>query len=225
MTTSSSICLFHDRQYSSNIQQIVNLLRKNFIKIKCDLNLIVKKCLCTCKLSSNQMMQITDEELIKIEQEFNELKIHQCFKEINQIIQLKIMKKCDNQILINKLRKFICDISTGKFFFKSIQPNEIKSHSNLIRRHIELSLSSNQIGHLLGRDGHLHKKIMKETKTRIHFDNAPYSLDLSSNQCSEFNLDLFQSSCPIQATITGFTIEGVENATKELYKLDQLTQV
>jgi len=174
-------------------------------------------------------MEITDEELLETQQEFNELKIHQCFEEINRIIQFKIMNTCDSQISINKLLRLICDISSGKKFLKPIISNEIENqrsrHPNLIRRRIELSLPSNQIGHLLGRDGHHHKKIMQETNTRIHFDNASYSIDLSSKGCPEFNLDLFQSSGPIQATITGSTIEAVENAMEELHKLDELTQV
>ena len=60
----SSVCLFHDRRYSSNIQRILNLLRINIIKIKYDLNTIGKKSLCTCSLTDDQLA-ITDEELNK----------------------------------------------------------------------------------------------------------------------------------------------------------------
>lgn len=135
MTTSSSICLFHDRRYSSNIQCILNLVRKNFIKIKCDLNLIGKKCLCICKLSSDEML-ISNEELINKQEEFDKLKIHQCFKEINRIIQLKIIQTCDTQISIYKLLELICDISNEKRFLKlskSTKSNEIKTIKFLIR--------------------------------------------------------------------------------------------
>jgi len=66
---------------------------------------------------------------------------------------------------------------------------------------------------------------MNKTKTRIHFDNIPYSINSSSKQCPEFNLDLFQSSCPLKATITGDTIEAVEDAATALEKLVQTTQV
>jgi hypothetical protein len=176
-------------------------------------------------------MLITDEQIIQKQKEFEKLKIYQCFEEINRIIQFKIMNTCDNQISIYKLLKLICDISNGKNFFKinkTIQKNEIykRSHqSNLISRCIQLSILPNQIGHLLGRDGQNHKKIMNDTNTRIHFDNAPYSINLSSNQSSEFNLDLFQSSDSLKATITGETIEAVENAIKELEELDRVTQV
>ncbi len=111
------------------------------------------------------------------------------------------------------------------FLVNLLKSNHRNHHSNLIRRHIELSLSPNQIGHLIGRDGHLHKNIMNKTKTRIHFDNIPYSINSSSKQCPEFNLDLFQSSCPLKATITGDTIETVEDAAKALEKLVQTTQV
>ena len=64
MTSSSSICLFHNRRYSSNIQCILNLLRINVIKIKCDLNQIAKKILCICNVSDNQTI-INDEEFNK----------------------------------------------------------------------------------------------------------------------------------------------------------------
>jgi rRNA processing protein Krr1/Pno1 len=94
----------------------------------------------------------------------------------------------------------------------------------LIHRRIELFLPSNQIGHLIGRNGHLHKSIMSETETRIHFDNVPYSIS-TSKQCTDFNLDLFQSSSTITATITGETVEAVENAIKALKELDRTTQV
>jgi hypothetical protein len=97
--------------------------------------------------------------------------------------------------------------------------------SNPIRRCIELTLPPNQIGHLLGRDGYFHKQIMTDTNTRIHFDNAPYSIKLSSNQCLEFDLDLLESSSPIKATITGDTLEAVENAIKALKKHDRDVQV
>src|ERR1700722_1292586 len=107
MTTS---CLFHDRRYSSNVQRILNILRRNVIKIKCDLNLIGKRSLCICKLSSNDMI-ITDEELNKKQQEFEKLKIHQWSNEIDRIIQFKIMNTCDNKISLYKLFKLICDIS------------------------------------------------------------------------------------------------------------------
>ncbi len=107
MTTSELMCLFHNRQYSSNIQRIVNLLRVNVITIKCDLNSIVKRSLCTC---SNQL-QITDEKLTKAKQEFDELKIHPWFEKVNRIIQINIMKTCDSNILLYKLFKLICKIS------------------------------------------------------------------------------------------------------------------
>ncbi len=99
------------------------------------------------------------------------------------------------------------------------------TESNLIRRCIELTLPPNQIGHLLGRDGRFHKQIMTDTNTQIHFDNAPYSIKLSSNQCPEFDLDLLESSDPIKAIITGDTLEAVENAIKALEKHNQYVQV
>lgn len=66
---------------------------------------------------------------------------------------------------------------------------------------------------------------MDDTNTRIHFDNLPYSIDVKADHCPEFNLDLFQSSCSIQATITGDTIKEVENAIKALVRLDRDTKV
>ena len=94
----------------------------------------------------------------------------------------------------------------------------------LVCHRIELSFPSNQIGHLLGRHGHLHKSLMEATGTRIHFDNVPYSISLGK-QCPEFNLDLFQSSQSLTATITGPTLESVEHATKELEELVRVTPV
>ncbi len=121
MTTSSSICLFHDRRYSSNIQHILNLLRINIIKIKCDLNMTGKRSLCTCKLSSDQML-ITDEEFNEKQKEFEEIQTHQYLKEINQIIQLKIMNTCDSKMSIYKLLKLICDILNDKIFPQISKP-------------------------------------------------------------------------------------------------------
>jgi hypothetical protein len=102
--------------------------------------------------------------------------------------------------------------------------NSSKRHPSLVRRRIELPLLPNQIGHLIGRKGHQHKSIMEETKTRIHFDNIPYSIS-SREQVPDFDLDLFQSSCTIRATITGHTLESVENATKQLEEHVRVIQV
>ncbi len=236
------ICLFHNRRYASNIQHILNLLRKNAIKIKCDLNLIGKKTLCTCKLTSNT----SDVQLISKQKEFEKLKVHPWMEEIDQIIQLKISNTCDSQISLDKLYGLICDLSNETTFLKMIEmkpkSKEIlenfddmffllvhllrsKNRSKKIRRHIELSLPSNQIGYLLGRQGNLHKKIMKDTNTRIHFNNVPYSISSSSKRPAEFNLDLFQSSSPLTVTIIGDQIENIEKAATALQKLDQTTQV
>ncbi len=240
MTTSECVCLFHNRQYSSNIQRILNLLRVNIIAIKCDLNLIVKRSLCTCELIPNQM-QIIDEQL---QQDFEKLKVCPWFEEVNQIIQINIMKTCDSKIALYKLLQLICEIANDEKYSKIIKNirKEEKGNqtckylilflylvhptkSNLIRRRIELTLSPNQMGHLLGRGGQFHKQIMTNTNTRIHFENAPYSIKLYSKRDSEFNLDLFQSSCPLIAIITGDTLEAVESATKALEKRDQDVQV
>lgn len=227
--SSSTVCLFHNRRYSSNIQHILNLLRINTIKSKCDLNYIAKKSLCVCNLSDNQLA-ITDEQLNKIQKLYVKIKTQRCLDEIDQLLEKKIMTTCDNKISIYKLLKLICDISTEKTFLKMIQRNnQLKSvrhqrHANSISRQIELTVPPNQIGHLLGRNGHLHKAIMEDTKTQIHFNNVPYSIE-SKNQCSDFNLDLFQSSYALTATITGDTMDAVDNATKALQDLDQETQV
>ena len=111
------------------------------------------------------------------------------------------------------------------FLVNLIRSSARSRHRNLVRRSIELTLPSNQIGYLLGRDGCSHKKIMSETKTRIHFNNAPYSIKSKAKRPSEFNLDLFQSSSLLQATITGDTVEAVENAAKALEQLVQITRV
>ena len=58
MTTTEMTCLFHSRRYASNIQRIFNLLRKNKIKVKCDLNYIGKRALCICKLSGRSNANI-----------------------------------------------------------------------------------------------------------------------------------------------------------------------
>ena len=135
MSSNSSICLFHDRKYSSNIQYIFNLLRKNQLKkIKCDLNLIGKKSLCTCRLSSSSdsSITITDEQLLKKQKEFNKLKIHSYFEIIEQIIQFKIMNTCQNQICLYKLLKFICDVCNEKIFSKMNKIQEKDGKGNLI---------------------------------------------------------------------------------------------
>jgi hypothetical protein len=67
---------------------------------------------------------------------------------------------------------------------------------------------------------------MDDTKTHIHFDNAPYSVKLSSKRNPEFDLELFQSSSTrIKATITGDTSEAVENAVKALENHDRDVKV
>jgi hypothetical protein len=234
--TSLSVCLFHDRRYASNIQRIFNLLRTNKLKIKCNLNYIGKKSLCTCNLSDDQLT-ITDQQLTEKQKEYEEIKTQQWSDEIDQVITRKIRNTCDSKISIYKLLTLICGISNDKNFLnviKTIQKdgkcNQIKPvrrqrQPELIRRQIELSLPPNQIGHLLGRNGQLHKLIMKKTNTRIHFDNVPYSTSKSDKQCPEFNLDLFQSSYTLTATITGSTEEAVNNATKDLEDHEQDIQV
>jgi len=80
-----------------------------------------KRSLCTCKLFSEQML-ITDEEFNEKQKEFEEIQSHEYLKEINQIIQLKIMNTCDSKMSIYKLLKLICDIFNEKIFPKMIKP-------------------------------------------------------------------------------------------------------
>ena len=63
---------------------------------------------------------------------------------------------------------------------------------------------------------------MAKTQTRIHFDNAPYSIS-SVGKRSDFNLDLFQSFSNLKATSVDETIDAVEHATEVLEKLTQVT--
>ena len=82
---------------------------------------------------------------------------------------------------------------------------------------------SNQIGHLIGRHGNIHKSIMEKTQARIHFRIVPYSISTRA-RCTDFNLDSFQSSPTVSALIIG-TAEAIENATKVLEDLARTTQV
>ena len=239
--SSTSVCLFHNRRYSSNIQRILNLLRIHTIKTKCDLNYIAKKSLCTCNLSDTQLT-ITDEEFLKREELYEKLKINlikrnQWSDEIDKLIELRIRNTCEDKLSINKLLKLVCEISNEKFILKMIKTLE-KDEKNvqqsksirhqhrtkLIRRLIKLSTPPSHIAYLLGRNGDWHKSITAETNTRIHFDNVPYSTS-KETQYPDFNLELFQSSHSLTATITGQTIEAVDNAVKALENLDQEIQV
>lgn len=225
------VCLFHHRKSASNLQRIFNLLRKNVIKAKCDLTAIGKRSLCVCKLSPDEML-ITDEEFHRKQKDFEKLKIHQWFEQINRIIELKIMNICDSKISLYKLRKLICEISNEKHLskvIKTVQKNRKTKkpvrHTNSIRRQIELTFSSDQIGHLLGREGRLHKRTMRNTGTRIHFDNLPYSISSSTYQATDFDLDLFQSSSPVKITISGDTSEAIEEAIEALQDLEKAAKV
>ncbi|CAF0761687.1 unnamed protein product [Adineta steineri] len=236
----SSICLFHDRQYSSNVQCILNLLRKYILNTKCDLNMIAKKSLCTCNLAEESMTTI-DEQLIDQQNEFEKLKTdlmrsRQCLENIDYLIQSKIMIHGDNKISKYKLFKLICDISDKNKFCTLMQKHckvqstkrlvskDKKREINPIHRRIELSFPSNKIGRLLGRHGNIHKSITSRTKTRIHFDNVPYSIS-SRTKSTDFNLDLFQStSSTVTAMISGRTTEAVNTAAEALIELDKVMQ-
>ena len=120
MTTSECVCLFHNRQYSSNIQRILNLLRAHAIKTKCDLSSIAKQRLCTCA-SNLDFSQITVQELVAKQQEFDQLQSHVWFDEVNRIVQIIISKTCNSPTALYKLLEFICELSTGEKFCKSTE--------------------------------------------------------------------------------------------------------
>ena len=196
-------------------------------------------------------MQVTNEEFTRQEEEYNQLNEHAWFEEINQIIQMKIKEICNSKLSLYKLFKFICEISNGTAFLKLTknERNEEKSkrispcsitflfslnsielthrtpQSTTRHRCIELTLPPNQLGYLLGRNGHLHKQIMLETGTQIHFQNAPYSSNVKPHRCPEFNLDLLQSTSLLKVKITGDTDEAIDNAVHALEQLDRDTQV
>lgn len=117
-----------------------------------------------------------------------------------------------------KVRKFIDLVGFNSSFLAA-------TGNALIRRQVELTLPVSELGHLLGREGCRHKEIMKETSTRIHFENAPYASDSNSWRSSGFDLESFQSAAPLQAMITSHSEENIQKAIEALQSLDQEIQV
>lgn len=231
LAMSKPVCIFHHYQCASNLQQILNLLRKHVIKVKCDLNAIGRKFLCVCKLSG-YLLLIADEVYYKKRADFEKLKDHPWFREINRLIELKIMTICQDKISLFKLWNLICDISNEKSLlhilnFIPTKKRNIKKTTHpiySIRQQIELSLTVDQIGPLLGRNGRLHKNIMEKTETQIHFENLPYSTHSRNKHDSDFDLDSFQSLSPIQVTISGRTLEAIDDAIQALEDRAKIVQ-
>ena len=90
---------------------------------------------------------------------------------------------------------------------------------------MELDISANKLCHILGRNGSWQQQTAKETRTQIHFENAPFSSNSKVNRCPDFNLDAFQSPAPLKVKIAGQNLEDVQKAADAVKKREAIVQV
>ena len=220
-STSELVCLYHHRRYASRIQRIINLFRTTHRPIKCDLNFLAKSALCICKLKP-QTPNVHENEFVEIQKQYQHLPTTQFINEANRILAI-----CSCQISNYRLMKFICDLSNEELLRQTIKQTRkaqlIRSsrYSLLIRRRIQLNIPRQKMLQLIGTRGRIHKQLMSETNTNIHFENLPYTIaQKNKNRTTTFDLEAFQSAIPLNVVLTGDSEQTIENAIKVLERFE-----
>ena len=198
------------------------------IKQKCDFNMLGKNSLCTCPTSDHQVAIALppefDRKVVLKNIGSNFTRLDQSSLELEEVLKTKALLECADQVAIDRLYQFICDMSDRALEAKkrSMEQSVTEPTPQRTKRSIELSLRLDQLGHLLGRNGVNVQEIASQTTTDIHVDNPLYSKS-AHDQTPVFRLDSRHSFAPVMVTISGPSDHAVESAISALQeKVEQV---